>query len=116
MNGSNNKNEVLVNTTPAGDFEWLVLGDGTVKIDDYKGDDEEIVIPSEIDGKKVTEIGENAFCNCSSLTSITIPDSVTTIGTGAFDSCTSLTSITLPDNVKIDPSAFEGTPLADKYK
>ena len=32
----------------------------------------------------VTSIGENAFYNCTSLTSITIPDSVTEIGSGAF--------------------------------
>ena len=37
--------------------------------------------------------------NCSSLTSVVIPDSVTTIGSSAFDSCSSLTSIVIPDSV-----------------
>ncbi len=36
---------------------------------------------------------------CSSLTSITIPNSVTSIGSGAFSGCSSLTSITIPNSV-----------------
>ena len=48
---------------------------------------------------KVTTIGEKAFYDCDSLTSVTIPDSVTTIGDSAFESCWSLTSVTIPDSV-----------------
>ncbi len=49
----------------------------------------------------VTTIGEYAFGYCSSLTSITIPNSVTTIGSSAFHDCRSLTSVTIPDSVTI---------------
>ena len=55
----------------------------------------------------VTRIGDHAFYNCTSLTSVTIPDSVTSIGDHAFEGCTSLTSVTIPNSVtSIGRSAF----------
>ena len=47
----------------------------------------------------VTSIGNYAFYRCTSLTGITIPDSVTSIGNYAFYYCSSLTSVTIPDSV-----------------
>lgn len=54
-------------------------------------------------------IGENAFADCSGLTSVTIPNSVIDIGNAAFLRCQSLTSIILPGTVeKIGLSVFMG--------
>ena len=56
---------------------------------------------------KVEEISDSAFYNCTSLTSVTIPNSVTSIGEGAFNGCQSLTSIDIPNSVTtIGESAF----------
>ena len=57
----------------------------------------------------VTSIGEEAFYACGHLTSVTIPDSVTSIGRSAFAFCSSLTSVTIPNRVtSIGGSAFYG--------
>jgi hypothetical protein len=47
----------------------------------------------------VASIGNSAFDNCSSITSITIPNSVISIGASAFNNCTNLSSITIPNSI-----------------
>ena len=57
----------------------------------------------------VTNIGVEAFRKCTSLTSVTIPNSVTSIGELAFGFCTGLTSVTIPNSVtNIGSYAFSG--------
>ena len=94
----------------SGDFEYIILDDGTALITRYNSTATELAIPSEIDGYTVTSIGYLAFYECTSLESITIPDSVTSIGDSAFSGCTSLDSITIPDSVtRIGYSPFNDT-------
>ena len=78
-------------------------------ITDYNGTDESVSVPSQLGGCNVTDIGDGAFSDCTSLTSITIPNGVTSIGWNAFSDCTSLTSVVIPDGVtSIDDSTFDG--------
>lgn len=65
----------------------------------------------------VTRVGLFAFSDCSSLTSVTILDGVTSIGAGAFFKCSSLASVTIPSSVtRIEDGAFcDCSSLADVY-
>ena len=80
-----------------------------ITITGYTGDKTELVIPGEIDGKKVTDIGMNAFQKYSSLTSVIIPEGVTNIEFAAFWGCSGLTSVIISEGVtNIGDCAFLG--------
>lgn len=94
----------------SGKFMFSIQQGGTYVLSYYiEGTVKDVIIPEKHKERKVTTIGTNAFGGCSTLTSITIPDSVTTINGDAFSGCSSLTSITIPDGVTfVDNKTFSG--------
>jgi hypothetical protein len=83
----------------SGPYEYIMLSSNTVEITKYTGSNDVLQISGTLNNYTVTSIGDDAFYNSKSLTSVTIPNSVTNISSGAFSNCTSLTSVTIPDNV-----------------
>ena len=87
-----------------GDYQFVMLEDGTAEISKYTGEAENLTIPDTVKllngiGMKVARIGDSAFRECPSLVSVVIPDGVTAIGEYAFYRCFSLKSVTIPDSV-----------------
>ena len=74
----------------------------------YNGKSKDVFIPSEWNGYKLTEIGENAFYYNDSIEKVTISEGITTIGMYAFSACRSLATINLPDSVTIINASFVG--------
>lgn len=65
----------------------------TVTITKYTGKESTVILPSTINSWHVTKIGEDAFQDNTTITSVTIPANVTEIGSNAFAGCTNLTSV-----------------------
>lgn len=65
----------------------------TVTITKYTGTESTVILPSTINSWPVTKIGEAAFQDNTTITSVTIPANVTEIGSNAFAGCTNLTSV-----------------------
>ena len=70
-----------------------------------------IVIPTEIDGYKVTAIGSYAFRTEYAICGVYISESVETIGDKAFSMCTSLTSVNMSDGTKLGELVFDGSTM-----
>jgi hypothetical protein len=90
----------------SGDWTYSVT-DNQATITGYSGDGGAVEIPASVNGMAVVKVGDEAFKDNTSVTSITIPNSVTSIGDYAFRFCSNLTSVTIGNNVtSIGQEAF----------
>lgn len=88
-----------------------------------------LVIPAMLGGVPVVSIGYKAFCECTDLTSVTMPDGVTSIGDEAFSGCSSLAEVSIGagvvsigwdvflgcDETLFDTTTFPGLKLVDGW-
>ncbi|MBO4604849.1 MAG: leucine-rich repeat domain-containing protein, partial [Clostridiales bacterium] len=79
-----------------GDYEYVKKEDGDLIIVRYTGSDSEILIPSELDGMKVTAIGSEAFAYCGSVRKLSLSEGIKEIADQAFLGCSFLESVELP--------------------
>ena len=86
--------------TPADDFEYGDGPNGSIVIDGYIGEDPIVVIPNEIDGKKVVDFGR-MFTNNKDVVAIKVGDNVEDIIENAFTNCDNLKYIVFGKNVKV---------------
>ena len=84
-----------------------------ITITAYSGEESDLTLPDEIDGKKVMALESGVFEGCESLTSITLPDAITEIPANCFKNCENLETVTAPAVTKVGFSAFEGTKLIE---
>ncbi|WP_285959894.1 leucine-rich repeat protein [Thomasclavelia spiroformis] len=88
-----------VSAIVSGDYAYELIDDNSITIINYGGDEKDLTIPSEIDGKTVKRIGYGAFAECKSIETLVIPDTIVAIGDYAFSQCSQLSEITIPDSV-----------------
>lgn len=95
-----------------GEFQYNEY-ENHIEITKYLSDNSDVIIPDEIGGKPVTELGAKAF-EVYGPQNVTIADSVTDIAEQAFFSCYTLKNVVLPDGItKISESTFSYCGLTD---
>lgn len=89
-------------------FAYSENDDGTVTITGGNIVTPKLEIPAELEGKKVSAIGMNAFTGNNVITDLVIPEGVKSLDWYSFNTCRNLETVTLPDSLEfIDSWAFE---------
>ena len=89
----------------AHDYDYFINDLGVV-LTKYNGNDKEVIVPSEIDGKAIVKI-EGTFYSNNSIEEVILPEGITIIGEQAFYGCTNLKNVILPKSTEIiDNYAF----------
>lgn len=92
----------------ADNLEYTIIN-GKATVTGYTGKPKNLDIPSELDGAPVVEIRDNAFYKCTSLQTVSLPESLEKMGHHCFFGCTSLKNINIPDSVsEIGMGCFYG--------
>ena len=100
---------ILLDEAPEQGFKYTDLTNDTIRIDSFTGFDTALEVPGYIDGKKVVEIGAYAFRGNTSITTLTLPQTLEQIDSHAFDDLTKVTTLTIPASVKkMDSYALNG--------
>ena len=94
-------------------FRATAKEDGTYRLDRYTGHESALIVPTQLNGVDVTEIGEKCFAGNSYLTRVSLAEGITAIGREAFSRCFSLREVMLPKTLeKLGEGAFRESGLA----
>ncbi len=69
-----------------------------IELLEYKGEEKDVIIPTELDGKPVTVIGDSCFYRNGSVETVIVPEGIEVIETAAFYCCSSLRRVSLPES------------------
>lgn len=96
----------LDGTETSGEYGYRILENGKAEILRYTGNEGEVEIPEEIDGKEVSSIGYGAFAGNSQIESVTIPGKVTSLQYGAFLSCSNLKRVAFAEGTSLQTIGY----------
>ncbi|HZJ78620.1 MAG TPA: leucine-rich repeat protein [Clostridia bacterium] len=88
-------------------YQYILINGNEAKITGYTGSGGDISVPTTINSYLITAIGDNAFENYTSISTIQLNNNITSIGNNAFSRCNNISEIYIPSSVlTIGDNAF----------